>query len=588
MPRSSLALLRSFLSLLVLTSAAGCGLVIDAQPADDAASLPDAGARDSGGVVTRDGAIDAAQLADAGPPDSGSCLDEDGDGVTDCAGDCDDAAPTVYAGAPIICGDGVSNDCSGAGEDASCGGLGTFVSATRGDDSFPGTQAMPVATIAQGLANATTIGGGVDVYVAIGSYREPVTMIEGVSVYGSFDPNTWVRDATARSSTIENTAANGVTFPTGLTRATELEGFAIDGFDGFTASAITVQLGASPVIRGCAIKGPDSTGASHGIMINPANTPSTATPLIENVAITLGGARTGWGPDTGAWGVLAQRTAVEVRGCTIELSAHRTIQRGIELFDAPARALVIRNTVRSAGTSESAFGIRIGGGGGRVEGNVVHAGPCSAHCFGIALEGNLGSVVVVNNVAFAGDGTSIASAGFTISFEASPTAIPDVLVHSNFFMAGTPVSGVSSGAALVLERGTALSVGRFYDNILRAGPTLGSVAFSESSALIDPQLFHHNALFAPRLGAAVGRLYMDEGATPLASETEVNALPGALGNIEDDCGHLAPAPGSDLHLATGSVCIDAGDATEAPAIDFEDDPRPIGAAPDIGPDEHAL
>jgi hypothetical protein len=195
-------------------------------------------------------------------------------------------------------------------------------------------------------------------------------------------------------------------------------------------------------------------------------------------------------------------------------------------------------------------------------------------------------VAVVNNVAFAGDGTSIASAGFTISFEASPTSTPDVLVHSNFFAAGTPSSGSTAGAALVLERGTALTVGRFYDNILRAGATTG-FAFSESGALIDPQVFSANALFAPRTGSATGRLYLDEGSVGLGSETGVNALPGARGNFEDDCGHLAPAPGSDLHLRTGSRCVDAGDPTEAPATDYDGDPRPIGAGPDVGPDEHA-
>ena len=39
-----------------------------------------------------------------------ACIDADGDGLGSCEGDCDDANPTVYAGAPEIC-DGLDNDC---------------------------------------------------------------------------------------------------------------------------------------------------------------------------------------------------------------------------------------------------------------------------------------------------------------------------------------------------------------------------------------------------------------------------------------------------------------------------------------------
>ena len=38
--------------------------------------------------------------------------DDDGDGQTICGGDCDDAAPSVFALAPPVCSDGLNNDCS--------------------------------------------------------------------------------------------------------------------------------------------------------------------------------------------------------------------------------------------------------------------------------------------------------------------------------------------------------------------------------------------------------------------------------------------------------------------------------------------
>lgn len=50
---------------------------------------------------------------------------------------------------------------------------------------------------------------------------------------------------------------------------------------------------------------------------------------------------------------------------------------------------------------------------------------------------------------------------------------------------------------------------------------------------------------------------------------------------------LDPMLDATMHLAKTppSPCIDKGTAAEAPAVDFERDPRPLGAAVDIGHDE---
>jgi hypothetical protein len=56
----------------------------------------------------------SATLGTGGRYALGQSVDNDGDGLTECAGDCDDTNATVYPGAPQIC-DGLNNDCSSAG-----------------------------------------------------------------------------------------------------------------------------------------------------------------------------------------------------------------------------------------------------------------------------------------------------------------------------------------------------------------------------------------------------------------------------------------------------------------------------------------
>lgn len=47
------------------------------------------------------------------PDPSDAQIDCDGDGFSPADGDCDDDAPSVYPGAPAVCGDELDNDCNG-------------------------------------------------------------------------------------------------------------------------------------------------------------------------------------------------------------------------------------------------------------------------------------------------------------------------------------------------------------------------------------------------------------------------------------------------------------------------------------------
>ena len=78
-------------------------------------------------------------------------------------------------------------------------------------------------------------------------------------------------------------------------------------------------------------------------------------------------------------------------------------------------------------------------------------------------------------------------------------------------------------------------------------------------------------------------LYLDEGTAALNDIDQINALVdmSVQANLSADPQQVNYP--SDLHLSTGSICIDAGTAAGAPTTDMDGDPR--DAAPDIGPDE---
>ncbi len=55
---------------------------------------------------------------------------------------------------------------------------------------------------------------------------------------------------------------------------------------------------------------------------------------------------------------------------------------------------------------------------------------------------------------------------------------------------------------------------------------------------------------------------------------------GVNGNIRQE-----PMLDANIHLTTGSPCINRADPSVAPLIDFDGDRRPQGSGPDIGADE---
>ena len=109
------------------------------------------------------------------------------------------------------------------------------------------------------------------------------------------------------------------------------------------------------------------------------------------------------------------------------------------------------------------------------------------------------------------------------------------------------------------------------------GTGYGVYAQGVSGARPLLEVLSHNAIYD------VNVAYRDWDGTSEALITAVAdlmGLPFASNNFEGTC-----AFDPDFHLLAGSPCIDRGTPEEAPDHDLDGDPRPQGAAVDVGADE---
>jgi hypothetical protein len=141
-----------------------------------------------------------------------------------------------------------------AGRDANCDGIdgertnGVFV-ARWGRDTNSGDFGAPKLTIQAGLEAARTRGRR-DVYVATGIYREAVTLVPNVGLYGGYAADFVRRDAALFETVILGPAAtptkpaavNAIGVSGRTPGATVLDGFSVYGVDALTPGASSFAL----------------------------------------------------------------------------------------------------------------------------------------------------------------------------------------------------------------------------------------------------------------------------------------------------------------------------------------------------------
>lgn len=564
---------------------------------------------DSGVVVDSGGTV----VMEVGP----LCNDADNDGFTTCEGDCDDSDPTSYPGGVEICGDNADNDCNMVADDT-CNGFGTFVSALTGDDSNPGTQTMPVRTIAAGIQRALTIGGGPDVYVAQGQYDEKVTLQEDVSLLGGYDcaaqPCTWTRDINANTSEIVDTDVEGVLAGHQISRVTIVDGFTIQGMDTAGSStapgtAAMTLLGGAPTITrntitgGALTAGSDPYDRAVGIAVLTQAGASTQGPLIDSNNIKGGQSA------NGSVGVLFDARP-SVTGFTYGVVTRNVIRGGdarstygVMAWTSDASVLVEQNDIAggaSAATTEAAsWGIQVGGAMTISKNRINIPGNSSASCTtvtnwcgGITSESS--TTTITNNVIFGAN--SFWSAG--VSLEETERPAGNVILNANYIDGGGTAGTLDISAAVRLRIGACNTCG-FVGRIgnVRNNVLAGGTGANRSGVLEDPASGKQehpaaleNNLFFLTAGTGAALYRYNDGttatATKLTTIDQVNALGNliqglpASNNQADD-----PKVDSTFHLTSGSPCIDKGISTEAPPDDFDGDARPQNNEFDIGPDE---
>jgi hypothetical protein len=164
------------------------------------------------------------------------------------------------------------------------------------------------------------------------------------------------------------------------------------------------------------------------------------------------------------------------------------------------------------------------------------------------------------------------------------SAEPDL--HSNTIdPMGTSDACKSFGVAVERSAGDGASAGILRNNIIFAGNCRNRIAVEDvSNGAV--RIIENNDLYpGPNATSTDLAILYRRDTRDAMTLLQVNLMAGATRNISADPQFVAFA--SDLHLSSGSPCIDRGTAEDAPATDGDGNARPVGSGFDIGAYEWA-
>jgi hypothetical protein len=232
-------------------------------------------------------------------------------------------------------------------------------------------------------------------------------------------------------------------------------------------------------------------------------------------------------------------------------------------------------------TNGESIGMLLDQSGPTVRGNVIEGGCGPSASVGVEL--NHSYARLVNNIitpgACAGIGAISPVQLYGIRQINGPTNEPHI--HSNTIDGGRSTGTCTGRAVSILAATAGIASGVYRNNILHAGLCTTRYGIQELTPLAaDPRVVENNAFW----NATAGQ-YLDEGTTAINLEGAIDGLADIVsaGNLVRDPGFVAAF--GDVHLASGSACIDRGTTIGLPPNDYDGDSRPLGAGPDIGADE---
>jgi len=442
-----------------------------------------------------------------------------------------------------------------------------------GDDTNEGTKESPLATIPAGIAKTVRRGfypGAVLVsegtFSVDSSTSAPIILAEGISLVGGFTADWTERDPGRHVSLITDMSATGgnsrrpnraveAKSGTGITDATVIDGFTIQGGGGDYSSGLLIDSSQSPRILNNSIHGGAGSTRSTGIQVD-------SFPIIVSNTID--------GGDGGAlsYGILIVGGSPRIQDNTIHGGRGKMNSTGIQNMsrsspvieanhvdggDGAGLSIGIKNLGRS-NTSPSTTAIRnnmIHGGSGKqsygifneknvsplIEANSIDGGNGSAYSTGIF---NLGTpaLQIRNNTVSGGKGRI--SEGIHMS-GASP------IIENNTIDGGSGANA-SAGITLAGLTGIGLPVPTspvIQNNIVLTSGNGPRYCIREVEYDSDPAVLENNDLYNCPAG-----LYLDELTTELLSIDQVNKLRDTIasGNVSVDARIVNP-DGGDYHLS---------------------------------------
>ncbi|NOY82108.1 MAG: hypothetical protein GXP31_14015, partial [Kiritimatiellaeota bacterium] len=429
-----------------------------------------------------------------------------------------------------------------------------FVSPT-GNDGADGTSwSTAKQTIQAGIDAAAAVAGG-EVWVRQGTYllTAPLGLADNIQLYGGFDGTETNRDQ--RDWVYHATTIDAQNQDFGIMAIVQTVGFVLDGFiltggggNGVQGGALMVQ-DADPTISNCVFD--SNTAASDGVAggLGGALYLENASPQITNCNF-FDNAAVGSGMGSGNGG------AVAIFGASTPV---------FELCYFDGNAAVGDVDGGNGGAVFVSTSVPVGRGdrnglvpeftscffrGGTAQGGVEGGGAGGA-VFIDSTSVSFANCGFFQNIAY---GTPYGQAGGGAVLLFASDSLP-VLEVINCTFSQNQASGPGGRGGAIASTATL---------------TVSNSIFWDDTAEVDPEISD-----------------LGQGGVRALTVTYSNiqgGLPGT-GNIALDPLFKAAASG-DLSLQYNSPCIDAGDGTVAPPTDMFGTTRPVGAAVDMGYEEH--